>query len=114
MTLGYPAGAYGLMKAPTQPKHILVKDATIWTIGSWAFLAFFVIPWDLQGWTGQMLVLGSLAATAGLAITIIRAIWIYFATQDRKMTRDEKIGLAAAMMPVWLLVLALVAGWLGW
>ena len=39
--------------------HWWHRVTSIWTIGSWAFLAIFVIRWDLQGWTGQMIKAGS-------------------------------------------------------
>lgn len=32
--INYPLGAFGLAKLPIQPKHLVIKNATLWTCGS--------------------------------------------------------------------------------
>ena len=101
---------------PVPPRAVLHwwhKLTTIWTIGSWMFLAIFVIPWDLHGWTGQAIMIGEVAILVGFAAWGAKEVWANVTGRKQTMDKASRIVVVVMSAPVWLGLFLHILSWMG-
>ena len=107
---GISAPAAGGLKHPIAWWHLI---ATTWTLASWTYLAVFVVPWDLDGWTGT-LVFG--LSTLGLLVFLVLMVMLlvnYIAERRGQMTRGEAWAIFGWSSLLWGPIAFVFLLWLG-